>query len=334
MTTDQDTADAAGATHSVIVPEEQAGRRIDAALAALLPPLSRSRIKNLIQDGCVQADDVPILSPAHKASLGAAIDVDIPALAEAALAPEPIPLHILYEDGHLLVVNKPAGLIVHPGAGNPSGTLVNALLAHCGPDFKGIGGVRRPGIVHRIDKDTSGLLVVAKTQPVHAALVERFAAHDIHRRYLALTIGVPSPSRGTISTMIGRAPTDRKRMAVLPEGKGKPAVTHYTVLQTWRGRAARVECRLETGRTHQIRVHMAHSGTPLIGDQTYTRWTKERRRAFAGDVLETVMAFPRQALHAAELGFVHPVTGDDLRFSADPPADFTDLMRTLDIAGR
>jgi len=329
MTDLADTADDTGGTHSVIVRPEQAGRRLDVILSELLPDLSRSRLKALIRDGCVQAEDVPLLAPAAKPAPGTIIEVELPPPQDAPLTPEAIPLSIAYEDEHLLVVDKPAGLVVHPGAGNPGGTLVNALLAHCGPGLTGIGGVRRPGIVHRIDKDTSGLLVVAKDQATHAALVDLFAAHAIHRRYLAVTAGAPRPPSGTISTMIGRSPHDRKRMAVLPDGKGKSAVTHYRTLSANGSAAALIECRLETGRTHQIRVHMAHIKTPLVGDPVYLRWTSERKKQLPAATRESVTAFPRQALHAAELGFQHPATGADMRFQAAVPADFQELLDNL-----
>ncbi len=334
MTEFADTAGGAVGTHSVIVRPEQAGRRLDVILSELMPDLSRSRIKALIRDGCVQTEDVPLLAPAAKPAPGTVLEVELPPPQDAALTPEAIPLSIAYEDDHLLVVDKPAGLVVHPGAGNPGSTLVNALLAHCGPSLSGIGGVRRPGIVHRIDKDTSGLLVVAKEQATHAALVEMFAAHAVHRRYLAVTTGVPAPPAGTVSTMIGRAPNDRKRMAVLSEGRGKPAVTHYRTQRAWGSAAALIECRLETGRTHQIRVHMAHIRAPLVGDRTYLRWTGERKNKLPTAIRESVIAFPRQALHAAELGFDHPVGGTEMRFKSAVPADFQGLLDSLDEASR
>lgn len=326
MSTNKDEA----ITHTVTVRPEQAGQRLDVVLSELLPEISRSRLKNLIQQGCVQSEDIPLLTPASKQAEGAVIDVEMPPVQDLPLVAEDLPLSIVFEDAHLLVVNKPAGLVVHPGAGNWSGTLVNGLLAHCGPDFAGIGGVRRPGIVHRIDKDTSGLLVVAKDQKTHVAFVDMFADHSVHRRYLALAIGVPPKRQGTISTNIGRSPTDRKRMTVLSDDKGKPAITHYNVRKSWQNAVSLLECRLETGRTHQIRVHMAHIGNPLIGDQTYTRWTQERRKKLAGSVSDTVLNFPRQALHAAELGFRHPIRGNEMRFEAPVPDDMQMLLQDLE----
>jgi 23S rRNA pseudouridine1911/1915/1917 synthase len=317
-------------THTVIVEEAQAGGRLDRILADALPDLSRSRLKALIQEGHVRIDGSAALSPSAKAPAGSVIEVDVPPPDDPEPQPENIPLTIVFEDSHLLVIDKPAGLVVHPGAGNPTGTLVNGLLAHCGADFAGIGGVKRPGIVHRIDKDTSGLIVVAKDQTTHVALVEAFAAHTIRRQYAAVVIGAPYPSTGEIRTSIGRSSSDRKKMAVVSEGRGKNAVTHYQVQKRWGQAAALVHCRLETGRTHQIRVHLAHIGHPLVGDPIYTRWTTERRKAFSPAALETAQSFPRQALHAGWLGFQHPVSGEELDFESPLPKDLSTLIAVLD----
>ena len=317
-------------THTVIVEEAQAGGRLDRILADALPDLSRSRLKALIQEGNVRIDEAAALNPSAKASVGSVIEVDVPPPDDPEPQPEEIPLTIVFEDRHLLVIDKQAGLVVHPGAGNPTGTLVNGLLAHCGSEFAGIGGVKRPGIVHRIDKDTSGLIVVAKDQATHVALVEAFAAHTIRRQYAAIVIGAPYPKEGEIRTSIGRSPSDRKRMAVVPDGRGKNAVTHYQVQKRWGPAAALVHCRLETGRTHQIRVHLAHIGHPLVGDPIYTRWTTERRKAFSPSALETAQTFPRQALHAGWLGFRHPVTGEELDFESPLPEDLDTLISIFD----
>lgn len=317
-------------THTVIVEAAQAGGRLDRILADALPDLSRSRLKSLILDGCVRIDEAATLNPAAKPAAGSIIEVDIPPPDDPLPQPEEMPLIIVHEDEHLLVVDKPPGLVVHPGAGNQTGTLVNGLLAHCGSDFAGIGGVKRPGIVHRIDKDTSGLIVVAKDQATHVALVEAFAEHAIRRQYAAIVLGTPYPPQGEIRTAIGRSSADRKKMAVVPDGRGKKAVTHYAVQRRWGMAAALVYCRLETGRTHQIRVHLAHLGFPLVGDAVYTRWTQERRRAFPTETLKTAQEFPRQALHAGWLGFRHPITGVDLDFESPLPGDFRALIKAFD----
>ena len=228
----------------------------------------------------------------------------------------------MFEDEHLLVVDKPAGLVVHPAAGNPDGTLVNALLHHCDGSLSGIGGVARPGIVHRIDKDTSGLLVVAKTDVAHEGLAKQFAAHSIDRRYLAIVTGVPKAAEGTVDAPLARSSTNRKKISIVEEGRGKRAVTHWRRLQILRD-AALVECRLETGRTHQVRVHMASLGHPLLGDPTYGRSGKAHR-----DLLKE-LNFHRQALHATELGFTHPVTKNRLSFASGMPADMQELFTGL-----
>lgn len=316
-----------GEVRLVEVPEDAAGERIDKVLAGLVPDLSRARLQALIAEGRVAFDGVPVTDGKARARAGAyAVEVPPPEPAEP--SPEPIPLRVLYEDAHLIVVDKPPGLAMHPAPGSERGTLVNALLHHCGDSLSGIGGVARPGIVHRIDKETSGVVVAAKTDAAHQGLSALFAAHDIERAYVALTRGAPSPIRGTIEGAIARSTHDRKKMALVKTG-GRHAVTHYVVERAFgpqeRPLAARVACRLETGRTHQIRVHLASRGTPCLGDPTYG----------SGPPAEAVRAamreagLRRQALHAAVLGFRHPVTGEDLRFESPLPADMAALERRL-----
>jgi 23S rRNA pseudouridine1911/1915/1917 synthase len=305
---------------------EEADGRLDKALAAKLPELSRARIQALMAAGLISRGDLVCAEVSARASPGL-YTLLIPPLEAAEPQPEAIPLDVLFEDQHLIVVNKPAGMAAHPAAGTPGGTLVNALLHHCGASLSGIGGVARPGIVHRLDKDTSGVMVAAKTDAAHAGLSKLFAAHDIDRVYLALTRAAPARRSGTVETRIGRSANDRKKMAVLRSG-GRLAITHYVVEQTFgpkeRPVAARIACRLETGRTHQIRVHLASLGAPCLGDALYGSGSP------AGPVREAMQAagLDRQALHAAVLGFVHPVTGAALRFEAAPPAD----MQALEVA--
>ena len=305
----------------------EAGDRLDKTLAAQLPDLSRARVQALMAAGMVSLGDHACRDPSAKAMAGT-YTLLIPPPEPADPQPEAIALSVLFEDQHLIVVNKPAGMAVHPGPGTPSGTLVNALLHHCGDSLSGIGGVARPGIVHRLDKDTSGVMVAAKSDVAHAGLSKLFAAHDIDRVYLALTRGAPPQAKGTIDTQIGRSSHDRKKMAVLKSG-GRRAVTHYAVQQRFgpaaKPLAARVACTLETGRTHQIRVHLASLGTPCLGDGTYGSG------APAGAVKAEVEAasLTRQALHAAVLGFVHPVTGAVLCFEVSPPADMQALEAGL-----
>lgn len=298
--------------------------RLDRALAEAIPSLSRARIQALVDDNALLVAGNPVTDASSKKFEGQPFTLTVPApLPDKAQAQE-IDLDIVFEDEHLIVVNKPAGLVVHPAAGHSDGTLVNALLHHCRGKLSGIGGVQRPGIVHRIDRDTSGLLVVAKTDKAHEGLARLFAAHDIERRYLAVVAGHPTPPAGTIRTQIGRSTTNRKKMAVLPEGKGKHAVTHYRTVEQFKD-AALVECRLETGRTHQVRVHMAHIGNPLIGDSTYNN----RRKAFKFGPNQSY--FERQALHAVSLGFIHPVTGEKLGFESRLPEDIQLLLTSLKI---
>lgn len=308
---------------NTIITEDCDGMRLDRALATLVPDMSRERLKALILEGKVIRQGLaPIAMPSHKVSEGERYDIAVPPPVEAEAVAQDIPLAVAYEDEHLIVVDKPAGLVVHPAAGNPDGTLVNALLHHCRGQLSGIGGVARPGIVHRIDKDTSGLLVVAKTDRAHEGLAVQFAAHSIDRRYFAVVGGLPSPLSGTVRGWVGRSSHDRKKMAVLRDGQGKHAVTHYEVKETL-NEAALVECRLETGRTHQVRVHMTHIGHPLLGDPVYGRIRKAHR-----PILE-MLDFNRQALHAARLGFIHPVNSMALSFTSEIPADMQELLRHL-----
>jgi len=301
-----------------------AGWRLDRALAAAVPTLSRERLKALIRSGAVDAGGSPVRDPALKVKGDEALTVAVPEPTAAHNEPQDIPLTIVFEDEHLMVVDKPAGLVVHPAAGNLDGTLVNALLHHCAGQLSGIGGVARPGIVHRIDKDTSGLLVVAKTDVAHEGLAKQFAAHSIDRRYLAIVNGVPKAGERTIDAPLARSSTNRKKIAIVDGNRGKRAVTHWKRLQVLRD-AALVECRLETGRTHQVRVHMASIGHPLLGDPVYGRSGKTH-----GKTLKD-LGFERQALHATELGFTHPVTKHRLSFSSPMPPDMQELMQALGV---
>jgi 23S rRNA pseudouridine1911/1915/1917 synthase len=314
---------------ATIAPEDD-GLRLDRALQRQLPELSRSRLKQLILDGHVTGAGRVLRDPAQRAGGGAEIAVLLPEPENAVPAAQAIALDIRFEDAHLIVVDKPAGMVVHPAPGNPEGTLVNALLAHCGPSLAGIGGVRRPGIVHRLDKDTSGLLVAAKTEAVHRGLSHDFAQRRIDRAYSAVVWGVPVPPVGEIAGNIGRSAVNRKKMAVVGEARGKPAVTRYSVARRFGDRAALLDCRLLTGRTHQIRVHLAHIGHPLIGDPAYgTR--AGRGLARNGQVSAEIAAFPRQALHAKRLGFTHPATGERLQFDSRLPPDIAALIANLEL---
>jgi 23S rRNA pseudouridine1911/1915/1917 synthase len=296
------------------------GQRLDKALAEA-SGLSRERVKALIGEGAVSVGGETVAQPSGKTADGAEFAIAVPPAANPAARPQDIPLTVVFEDEHLIVVDKPAGLVVHPAAGNPDGTLVNALLHHCAGQLSGIGGVARPGIVHRIDKDTSGLLVVAKTTAAHEGLAKQFADHSLERAYLAVVNGHPNPREGTIDEKIGRSDANRKKMAVLPKdsSRGKHAVTRYKVIQMMAD-CALVECRLETGRTHQVRVHLASIGHALLGDPVYGSASSRLR-----PILKN-LGFRRQALHAAVLGFVHPVTGDRLRFESDLPQDMKELI--------
>ena len=307
--------------------EDVAGR-LDRALADAAPQLSRARLQALMAEGAVTRDGAPLADASAKAQPGR-YRIAVPPPTPAIPQPEAIPLAVLYEDAHLIVVDKPAGMSAHPAPGSERGTLVNALIAHCGASLSGIGGVARPGIVHRLDKDTSGVMVAAKTDAAHRGLAALFERHDIERVYLALTRGAPKAARGTISTRLARSPRDRKKIAVVRTG-GRQAITHYETRTRYGPRAppiaALVACRLETGRTHQIRVHLAHLGAPCLGDPLYG--SGPPAPAVRAAIAEAGLA--RQALHAAVLGFVHPVTGERLRFATPPPADMAGLVTALE----
>ena len=301
-----------------------AGWRLDRALAAAVPTLSRERLKALVRSGALQAGGAAVRDPSAKVRGDEHFLLSVPEPEPAHNEPQDIPLPIVFEDQHLLVVDKPAGLVVHPAAGNFDGTLVNALLHHCAGQLSGIGGVARPGIVHRIDKDTSGLLVVAKTDVAHEGLAKQFAAHSVERRYMAIVSGVPLTTEGIVDAPLARSSANRKKIAIVAGGRGKRAVTHWRKLENLRD-AALVECRLETGRTHQVRVHMASIGHPLVGDPVYGRSRKSHRE------LLKELGFHRQALHAATLGFVHPVTKHRLSFESAMPPDLQELFSALGV---
>jgi 23S rRNA pseudouridine1911/1915/1917 synthase len=305
------------------------GQRLDRFLADAIGTLSRSRVKSLIEQGMARRDGQVLSEPAEPVRPGATYVLDLPPPTPATPQPQAIPFAILYEDADLVVLDKPAGLVVHPAPGNQDGTLVNALLAHCGDGLTGIGGERRPGIVHRLDKDTSGLMVAAKTQLANTVLTAAFAARDIDRAYLALVWGLPNPLTGEIEGAIGRDRRDRKRMAVVTHN-GKHALTRYKALRVWGTAVALLECRLATGRTHQIRVHLASRGHPMIGDPLYLRRVPAAARALPEPVRHRLLDFPRQALHAARLGFAHPRTGEHLDFATEPPPDMVELIAALD----
>ena len=309
--------------------EAAAGERLDRWLAASLQAVSRSRIKALVEAGQVRLAGATITDPSWRVKPGQVFELTLPEPEAPAPQGEAVPLVILHEDAELVVLDKPAGMAVHPAPGSQSGTLVNALIAHCGASLSGIGGVKRPGIVHRLDKDTTGIMVVAKTDAAHQHLSRQFAERTVERSYLALVWGVPEPLEGSIVGAIGRDPRDRKRMALV-EGRGKPAETRYAVRKAFGLAAALLSCRLKTGRTHQIRVHLASTGHPLIGDATYGRMTAARLNRLPPEMREAVRSFPRQALHAAVLGFQHPRTGERLRFESSLPEDFQKLLTILE----
>ncbi len=329
------------------VDEAGAGARLDRFLASRIETLSRARLQELIRGGHVRrfakGEDAGLAAdPSAKVRAGEAFEVAAPPPAPYFAAPEPIALKVVYEDESLIVIDKPAGLVVHPGAGNWDGTLVHALLAHCGESLSGIGGVARPGIVHRLDKDTSGLMVVAKTDVAHRGLAAQFADHgrtgEMRRQYLALVWGEPSPRAGRIETLIGRSPSSRMKMAVLPQG-GRTAITNYGTERTYRAAAAKakgnntlmlsvVRCSLETGRTHQVRVHMAHLSTPIVGDALYGAGFRTKALAFPKAAAEALSGMKRQALHATSLRFRHPVSGKLLSFESGLPEDVAKLCKT------
>jgi 23S rRNA pseudouridine1911/1915/1917 synthase len=311
------------------IPEDLAGQRLDKALARLLPTLSRARIQALMAEGALTLDGVSIDNASAKVHAGSVYEILVPPPVAATPQPQDLGLVVLYEDGHLIVVDKPAGMAAHPAVGTADRTLVNALLFHCGDSLSGIGGVARPGIVHRLDKDTSGVMVAAKTDAAHRGLSELFAAHDIDRAYVAFLRGAPYPARGTVEARIGRSTHDRQKMAVLKTA-GREATTHYKTETVYgpsqKPVASRVACRLETGRTHQIRVHMASKGTPVLGDPIYGSGPP------AGVVRAVIEAvgLKRQALHAGLLGFVHPITGEAMRFESPLPTDLAQLQAGLE----
>jgi 23S rRNA pseudouridine1911/1915/1917 synthase len=312
-----------------VAPPEAAGTRADRFLADAVEGLSRSRVKALIEAGHATRDGAPLADASEPVRAGSRYALRIPPVAPAAPAAQAIPLDILFEDADLIVLDKPPGLVVHPAPGNQDGTLVNAVLAHAGDALTGIGGEGRPGIVHRLDKDTSGVMVVAKTERAHAALSAAFASRDLDREYLALAWGLPGPAAGEIEAPIGRHPTDRKRMAVVVRG-GKPALTRWALERGYGTAASLLRCRLATGRTHQIRVHLAHIGHPIVGDPVYLRRRPAAAEALPPALRDALLSFPRQALHAASLGFAHPVTKRPMAFAAPPPADMTALIASLD----
>lgn len=308
---------------TVALDDSAAGLRLDRALAEALPNLSRERVKSLIKGGRVaDAGGAILRDPSAKAAAPVTLELRLPKPAPAHNVAQDLGLVIAYEDEHLIVVDKPAGMVVHPAAGNFDGTLVNALLHHCAGQLSGVGGVARPGIVHRIDKDTSGLIVAAKHDQAHEGLAKQFAAHSIDRRYLTIVTGRPMPANGTVEATLGRSSTNRKKMAVVAEGRGKHAITHYRTVEALKG-ATLVECQLETGRTHQVRVHMAHIGHPLLGDPVYGR-----NRKPLSELLKA-QNFTRQALHAARLGFIHPVTGNKIALDSELPPDMRELIDIL-----
>lgn len=323
--------------------------RLDKALSRDVPEdanLSRTRLARLIADGHVRLNGQPATDPKARVATGDIVDIAVPIAEDSHIGPESIPLVVVHEDDDLIVIDKPAGMVVHPAPGSPSGTLVNALLAHCGDDLSGVGGMKRPGIVHRIDKDTSGLLVVAKTDRAHHGLAAQFEKHTVERQYVAVVYGVPDANdprlRGTpgvsfepgnilkITTQLARHKTDRQRQAVLFQG-GRHAVTRARIVESYGTPPvlSLVECWLETGRTHQIRVHMAHAGHALVGDPTYGGRRKLARGAVSEAADALVRDFPRQALHAQVLGFIHPASGESLRFEAKIPQDMVDLIGVL-----
>jgi len=324
----QDQAPPPGSFTAVAAAEAR-GQRLDRFLADAIGTLSRSRVKALIEQGLARRDGQVLREPAEPVRAGATYWLEIPPPLPATPQPQAIRFTILYEDADLIVLDKPAGLVVHPAPGNPDGTLVNGLLAHCGDQLTGIGGERRPGIVHRLDKDTSGIMVAAKTELANAALTQAFADRDLDRAYLALVWGLPNPLAGDIEGAIGRDKRDRKRMAVVSRN-GKAALTHYRTLRAWLASVALLECRLATGRTHQIRVHLASQGHPVVGDPVYLRRIPAVARALPEPMRRLLLDFPRQALHATRLGFTHPRTGQALSFTSEPPPDMAALIAALD----
>jgi len=320
---------------NITLDAQDAPERLDRALARRVTDLSRSRLQALVREGLVTCDGETILDPSRKIPGGSRLEVTVPDATPAEPTAEPLPLTVVFEDDDLIVIDKPAGMVVHPAPGHESGTLVNALIAHCGASLSGIGGVRRPGIVHRLDKDTSGLLVVAKNDLAHRGLSAQFAEHGrdgvLERSYRALVWGVPEPRRGTIRANLARSDRNREKIAVVRDESGRHAVTHYAVeaVPDPDGVVALVRCTLETGRTHQIRVHMSHVGHALLGDDVYGAALKTKASKLGEDARRRLAALGRQALHAQTLGFAHPRSGDRLRFESPLPPDFAGLLETL-----
>lgn len=312
--------------HTLTVEPSQAGSRLDRWLAETLPDLSRSRLQALIEEGALRAEGMEVKTASRKVKAGEIYLLDVPPPAPAQPVAQDLDLTIVYEDEDLIVIDKPAGLVVHPAPGSPDRTLVNALLHHCAGSLSGIGGVKRPGIVHRIDKDTSGLLVAAKNDRTHHGLAAQFHEHSIERVYTALCWGIPLPRHGQVEGPIGRNPADRKKMAIVRGGKS--ALTYFKVISTFGDYASLIECRLATGRTHQIRVHMTSIGHPLAGDQLYGRGN--RKSSAPVEARSALNAFPRQALHAKILGFKHPISGEKLLFESALPNDFNELISSLE----
>jgi 23S rRNA pseudouridine1911/1915/1917 synthase len=333
--------DAAAVAPSVVrhtVNEDEDGLRLDRMLASIEATISRSRLQGLVRDGHVTIDGATSLDPGLRVRRGQDVVLTLPPPVPAMPQAEDLPLAVVYEDPNVIVIDKPAGLVVHPGAGHPTGTLVNALIAHCGDSLSGIGGVKRPGIVHRLDKDTSGLLVVAKSDAAHAGLSEQFASHGedgrLQRSYLAVCWGVPPRGKGTIDAALSRSAANRLKIAVVPHAAGRRAVTHYEVLETFLDGdgapvAALVRLSLETGRTHQIRVHLTHIGHPILGDPVYGRGFVTRAARLQPKAQAALEALDRQALHAAELGFEHPISGQSLLFRSPLPPDLEALVTAM-----
>ena len=327
------TSDAIQEDLTITVPDDAPTDRLDRFLASGLDtaePMSRTRIKALILEGAVTEDGRVASDPSATIRAGATYVLRLPPVRDARPVAQDIPLDILYEDGDLIVIDKPAGMVVHPGPGQPDGTLVNALIAHCGDGLTGIGGEMRPGIVHRLDKDTSGVMLAAKSQRAHARLTEMFAAHDLDRRYRAIVWGMPGENDGRIEAPRGRSPRDRKKQAVVANGRF--AATGWQVIRRLPPFASIVECRLETGRTHQIRVHMAHLGHSVVGDPVYGRPMRSGQMpdAVARDCLGDIRRFGRQARHAVRLALAHPVTGAALEFETPMPDDMAGLIGTIE----
>ncbi|MBX2833593.1 MAG: RluA family pseudouridine synthase [Micavibrio sp.] len=319
--------------YSLKINADQVGLRLDKAISECIDDLTRSRIQNLVKGGYVKVNGHTFAVASYKVLEGDSIELSVPEPEESEPKPENIPLNIVYEDDNLLVINKPVGLVVHPGAGNWTGTLVNALLHHCGDSLSGIGGVIRPGIVHRLDKDTSGLMVVAKNDAAHKGLSEQLEDRSLTRIYHALVLKVPTPIKGFVNMTIGRDARNRLKMAVRGQ-KAREAVTHYHMLQNYGEACSLVECKLETGRTHQIRVHMAaikHAliGDPLYGPQDTALISSLKKAGYDDEVMQACLNFPRQALHAKKLSFFHPITDEHMEFESELPDDFLKLLKLL-----